>query len=210
MGAFGDGEAWRAFWHTATVMFLVTDPLGNLPLFATLLRHVDHRRQCRVLARENAIALGLLVGFLLLGRQFMALFALDAWTLDIAGGLILLLIALRMVFPGANGDSGLATANGREPFLVPIALPLIAGPSAMTTILLLASIHADQRTAVLAGLLAAWGVGAGIHQAGPAIVRVIRQQGLDALERVMGMILALLAVQKALNGIAAFARECGR
>jgi multiple antibiotic resistance protein len=148
--------------------------LGNLPLFATLLRHVERRRQRGVLGRDNVIALGMLVGFLLLGRQFMALFALESWTLNIAGGPILLLIAL----------------------------PPIAGPSAMTTIPLLAGIHAEQRPAVLAGLPAAWGVGAGIHQAGPAIVRIIRRQGLDALERVTGMILALPAVQKALNGIA--------
>ena len=123
---------------SATVLLiLVTDPFGNVPLVVAALREVPRERRLRVVVRECLIAYLLLLVFLFGGKAFLELMHLSETSVSIAGGVILFLIALRMVFPspgGVFGDGGTG-----EPFIVPLAIPAIAGPSALATVMLLAS-----------------------------------------------------------------------
>src|SRR5205809_7980205 len=119
------------------ILLLVTDPIGNIPLFVSLLRHVAPERRVRVIVRECAIALALLLICVPFGGSLLQLFGLSERWLNLAGGVILFLIALRMIFHGPEGIFG-ETASG-EPFIVPLAIPSIAGPAAIATVILLVS-----------------------------------------------------------------------
>jgi small neutral amino acid transporter SnatA (MarC family) len=120
----------------AVTLFLVMDPLGNIPAFAAALKQVPPARRQAVLVRELLIALVVLIGCLLVGRPLLAWLHLKPESISIAGGIVLFLIALRMIFPSEG--AALTDGSEGEPFIVPLAIPLLAGPSALSTLLLLA------------------------------------------------------------------------
>jgi multiple antibiotic resistance protein len=181
-------------------MFLVMDPLGNVPLFLSVLRAVDPARRRTVIIREVIIAYGVLIAFLLGGRYLMRFLGLEQSAIGIAGGIVLFLIALRMIFPS---DAGLRSpsADG-EPFIVPLAIPLIAGPSALATVLLLQS--STPPATLFAGLTIAWAITGAILVSSTFLYRILGERGLTALERLMGMLLVMVAVQMLLNGLGVF------
>jgi multiple antibiotic resistance protein len=183
----------------AVTLFLVMDPLGNIPAFAAALKQVPPERRQRVLVRELLIALLVLVACLLVGKPLLAWLHLEPRSISIAGGIVLFLIALRMIFP----SEGAALVDGTEgePFIVPLAIPLLAGPSALSTLLLLAQTRPSRTVEYLAALAIAWAASAVILLASPLLERVLKRKGLLALERVMGMLLVMLAVQLFLDGI---------
>jgi len=181
-------------------LFLVMDPLGNVPLFLSVLRAVDPARRRAVLVREIAIAFGVLTAFLLVGGYVMRFLNLEQPAIGIAGGIVLFLIALRMVFPSDAALRG-ATIEG-EPFIVPLAIPLIAGPSALATLLLLQS--TTPRPLLLLALTIAWAVTGAILLSSTFLYRVLGERGLIAVERLMGMLLVMVAVQMLLNGLRSF------
>jgi multiple antibiotic resistance protein len=181
-------------------LFLVMDPLGNVPLFLSVLRTVDPARRRAVLVREIAIAYGVLVAFLLAGRYLMTFLGLEQPAISVAGGIVLFLIALRMVFPSEGGLHGPSLEG--EPFIVPLAIPLIAGPSTLATLLLLQS-NAPVRLLLLA-LTIAWAITGAILLCSTFLYRVLRERGLVALERLMGMLLVMVAVQMLMNGLREF------
>jgi multiple antibiotic resistance protein len=184
----------------AVTLFLVMDPLGNIPAFAAALKQVPPARRQRVLVRELLIALVVLVGCLFVGRPLLAWLHLKPESISIAGGIVLFLIALRMIFP----SEGAALTDGvdGEPFIVPLAIPLLAGPSALSTLLLLAQSQPTRLGSWLTALLLAWAASAAILLLSPFLERILRRKGLLALERVMGMLLVMLAVQLFLDGLA--------
>lgn len=176
------------------------DPLGNVPLFLAVLRTVDPARRRHILVREVTIAYAVLLSFLLLGGFLMRFLNLEQPAVSIAGGIVLFLIALRMVFP-SDMDLRRTGIEG-EPFIVPLAIPLIAGPSALATLLLLQA-TAPLRLLSMA-LTIAWAITAGILLCSTFLYRVLRERGLVALERLMGMLLVMVAVQMLLNGLRSF------
>jgi len=184
----------------AVTLFLVMDPLGNIPAFAAALKQVPAARRQRVLVRELLIALVVLIGCLLVGRPLLAWLHLKPEAISIAGGIVLFLIALRMIFP----SEGAALTDGidGEPFIVPLAIPLLAGPSALSTLLLLAQSQPTRLGAWLTALLLAWAASAAILLLSPFLEKLLKRRGLLALERVMGMLLVMLAVQLFLDGLA--------
>ncbi len=182
-------------------LFLVMDPLGNIPVFLAVLQQVEPARRRRVLARELVISLVILVGFLFTGRQLLSLFGIDPSSIRIAGGIVLFLIALRMVFPQEGGAMGAMGEIDGEPFVVPLAVPLIAGPSTLATLLLLAQAPNANALRTLSALSLAWAVSAGILLSSTALVRILRPKGLTALERLMGMLLVMMSVQMFLDGL---------
>jgi len=184
----------------AVTLFLVMDPLGNIPAFAAALKQVPLERRQRVLVRELLIALLVLVACLLVGRPLLAWLHLQPASISIAGGIVLFLIALRMIFP-AEG-AGLGEGVEGEPFIVPLAVPLLAGPSALSTLLLLAQTQPGRLGTWLTALLLAWAASAVILLASPLLERLLKRRGLLALERVMGMLLVMIAVQLFLDGLA--------
>ena len=179
-------------------LFLVMDPLGNIPLFLVLLENVSPQRRRRILLRESTIALGFLMAFLFAGPYILGFLQISRPALGIAGGLVLFLISLRMIFPVPGGMFGPSPEG--EPFIVPIAIPLIAGPSAIATVMLFAT-RSRARWEWVIAILGAWAASTLILLASTFLRRVIRRRGLIAIERLMGMILLTVSVQMLLSEI---------
>lgn len=186
----------------ALLLFLVMDPLGNIPLFMTTLKKVEVGRQQRVMIRELIIALVVLVGFLFLGQYLLKLLGLSETALTTAGGIILMIIAIRMIFP--SRDRSLQEDVEGEPFIVPLAIPYVAGPSAMATALLMMSREPERWQDWLLAVLIAWTATAVIIYFASYFARFLGEKGLLAIERLMGMLLVTVAVQMLLTGIAEF------
>ena len=180
------------------------DPLGNIPIFLSVLKDVEPGRRRRVLIREILFAYIVLLIFLFLGKYLLQLLRLQQETISIAGGIVLFLIALRMVFP-AEG-SLLGDAPEGEPFVVPLAIPLIAGPSTLAALLLLQS-GPSSVLGLLLALTIAWALSAVILLSSTLLYRLLKQRGLMALERLMGMLLVMIAVQMFMNGVAEFLKQ---
>ena len=183
----------------AIVLFLVMDPLGNILLFVTALRSVPVARRKRVVVRELLIAYAVLVIFLFTGEHLLHALNISGPALTIAGGIVLFLIALRMVFPSA--ETPLAESVKGEPFLVPLAIPYVAGPSTLATLLLLMSREPQRWPQWLLALSVAWLASAIILVLGGYIGDFLGRRGLLALERLMGLLLVALAVQMSIEGL---------
>jgi multiple antibiotic resistance protein len=183
----------------AIVLFLVMDPLGNILLFVTALRTVPVSRRKRVVVRELLIAYAVLVIFLFTGEHLLHALNISGPALTIAGGIVLFLIALRMVFPST--ENTLAENIKGEPFLVPLAIPYVAGPSTLATLLLLMSREPQRWPEWLLALSCAWLVSAIILVLGGYIGDFLGRRGLLALERLMGLLLVALAVQMSIEGL---------
>lgn len=181
-------------------LFLVMDPLGNIPLFLAALKNVAPARRRLVLVRELLIALAVMVIILFLGQKMMDLLHVTQPALAVAGGVILLLIAIRMVFP--SPERPLAERTFEEPFIVPLAVPYVAGPSVLAIEMIFMQQQPQNWPLILAALLSAWAVSAGILLASNCLLRVLGERTLLAIERLMGMILVIIAVQMMLDGVA--------
>jgi multiple antibiotic resistance protein len=187
-------------FSTAFLLFLVLDPIGNIPVFLSILENVPAQRHRRILIRELLIALAALVLFLFLGQYILAVLQISQGSLGAAGGIILFLIALRMVFPVPKG--ALSEEIDGEPFIVPLAIPLIAGPAAMATLMLLMARAPGQWPEWLAALLLAWTVSGAILLLADRLARLLGRRTLMAAERLMGLILTAVAVEMLIQGIA--------
>ncbi|MBL8300253.1 MAG: YhgN family NAAT transporter [Rhodanobacteraceae bacterium] len=187
------------------LLFLIMDPLGNIPVFLSLLKGVAPERRRRVLLRELLIALLVLLAFLFGGQYILKLLQLKQESVSIAGGIILFLIGVKMVFPPKEG-SIFGHADGGEPFIVPMAIPGVAGPSAMAALLLLTNTQPGKLPQWALALFAAWLATALILWSATYLYRLLGESVLTALERLMGMILIALSVQMLLDGIAKYLR----
>lgn len=187
-------------WSLALVLLFVIDPFGNIPLLLAILKGLPRRRQVYIIAREMLIGLALMVVFLFFGKSFLALFSLETGSIRIAGGVIFFVIGLRMVFPGKEG---VMPEQQGEPFIVPIAVPLVAGPSALATLILMGEANREHPGGVLLALLLAWLSSSVLLLLSPGVYRLLGQKGLAALERLMGMLLLMLSVQMFVDGIRA-------
>lgn len=182
----------------AITLFLVLDPLGNIPFFLSALKTVEEKRRQRVILRELLLAYVALIFFLFVGRPFVSLLHLRSESIAIAGGIVLFIISIRMIFPTAQ--TGGEEMEG-EPLLVPLAIPGVAGPSAMATVLLLVGNAPDRLMEWFLAVSGAWAAAAAIILASPLLFRLLKQRGLIAMERLMGMILVALSVQMFLDGL---------
>jgi MarC family membrane protein len=185
------------------LLTLVVDPFGNLQIFNALVANVAPERRRRVILRECLLAYLLLLAFMFGGQGFLALLRLSQLALSIAGGVILFLIALRMIFRAPEQIFGMP-ASRDEPFIVPLAIPFIAGPSAIATVMLLASRDPASSWKLVVALTLAMLVTALVLAAGEAIQRAIGQRAVEAIQRLMGLILTAIAVQMLLDGIRQF------
>lgn len=189
---------------SATILlFLIMDPMGNVPLFLSALKNVPARRRQWVIAREMLIALGTLLILLYFGHRLLELLGLRAESISVAGGIILFLIAIKMLFPAARAQYPEEELEG-EPLVVPLAIPLVAGPSILATLLLMVSREPDRMLDWTVALVLAWLASALILFASPLLLRLLGRRGLVAIERLMGMLLVAMAVQMFLDGVAAY------
>ncbi|KAF1698306.1 MULTISPECIES: YhgN family NAAT transporter [Pseudoxanthomonas] len=186
----------------ALLLFLILDPLGNVPVFLSVLKPLPPARQRVVLIRELLIALAVLMLFLWCGKYALELMHLRQESVSIAGGIVLFLIGIRMIFPRPEGLMG-EIPDG-EPFIVPLAIPLVAGPSGMAAVMLMGSSEPDRLGEWSLALLLAWGATSAILLASPFLYRLLGRRALSAIERLMGMLLVAISVQMLLDGLTAY------
>jgi len=186
------------------LLFLIMDPLGNIPLFLGQLRQVAPERRSRVLVRELIIALVVLFAFLFGGRYVLGALQLRQESVSIAGGIVLFLIGVKMIFPPRDGNMFGDTGAGVEPFIVPMAIPGVAGPSAMAALMLMTNSQPGRTADWSMALFAAWLATALILLSSTVLFRILGNSVLTALERLMGMLLVALSVQMFLDGIVVY------
>jgi multiple antibiotic resistance protein len=189
----------------AILFFFVMDPLGNVPLFLSALRGVDPERYRIIIVRELLIALAIVTGFLFAGPHILEALHVSSAALTTAGGLVLMLIAIRMIFPTREHPWREEFAG--EPFVVPLAVPYTAGPSVLATELLLISRDPDRWPVWLGALFLAWLASAIILYLASDLRRLLGERGLTALERLTGMLLVVVAVEMMMQGVSQYVRS---
>jgi MarC family membrane protein len=190
------------FLSAVILLTLVADPFGNLPLVNAMLGGVAEKRRRLVVVRECLIAYGLLLAFMFGGQSLLAVMHLSQTSLSIAGGVILFMIAIRMVFAKLDGTFG--EKGGGEPFIVPLATPLIAGPSALATVMLMASREPDRVGMWAAAITVTMLITTVVLLAGTRLHRWLGEHAMHAIERLMGLILTAIAVEMLMAGIREF------
>lgn len=192
----------REFVSALILLLLVVDPFGNVPLVNAMLAKVAPGRRRRVIVRECLVAYAILLGFMTFGRELLFVMHLSETSLTIAGGVILFMIAIRMVFGHPEGAFGVQPEG--EPLIVPLAVPLIAGPSALAMVMLLATRDPGNLGLLGGALTATMALAMLILLAGERLQRWLGERAMHALERLMGLILTAIAVEMLLGGIRAF------
>ena len=191
----------------ALLLFLILDPLGNIPVFLGLMKGLPPARQRVVIVRELLIALAVLMLFLWGGQYALDLMHLRQESVSIAGGIVLFLIGLRMIFPSPHGLMGDVPEG--EPFIVPLAIPMIAGPSGMAAVMLLGSQEPGRMGDWMLALVIAWAITATILFSATYLERWLGTRVLTAIERLMGMVIVAISVQMLMDGIASFLHMAG-
>jgi multiple antibiotic resistance protein len=179
--------------------FLLMDSIGNVPIFISVLKNIDPKRQQRIIFRELIIALGIIIAFYFLGAWLLTTLKISQQAVLISGGIILFIIGYKMLFP--DDVAGTNWNFGKEPFLVPLALPLVAGPAVLAAVML----YSHQGVApiiCLSAILIAWLLSTVILLMSTTLNRLLGERGISALEKLMGLILIMLAVQMLLDGLA--------
>jgi len=193
---------WQEILAAAATLFFIMDPLGNVPIFNSILARFDSRRRAQIVARELCFALVILFVFLFTGNAILGFMGISESSLSIAGGILLFIIALKMIFPVTKKASEEEVVE--DPFLVPLAIPMVAGPSTIAVLLLLSSGSPEKMTQWSIALLMAWGATTILLVSSPFLMRFLGERGSRALERLMGMMLVILATQMLLNGVRDF------
>jgi len=187
------------FLSAFILLLLVLDPLGSLPIFIPVMREVSPQRRRWVAVREVGIAFAVLFAFMFLGDAFLRVMHLSERSLEVAGGVILLMVAIRMIFSTEGGVYG--TPEGKEPMIFPLAIPLLAGPSAMATVLLLASRQPERLATWVGALACAMAVSLTILLLCNRIRQWVGDSVVSAFEKLMGLVLTAIAVEMILAGL---------
>lgn len=192
------------FFTVTFALFLLMNPIGNVPIYLALLKEIAPKRQAQIILRELAMALAILLLFQFVGQGLLNLLGVKKDALLIAGGLILLIIAMRMIFPPERSTIKI-TEKKEEPFLVPLAIPLVAGPAILSAIIVYSN---EVPTLPLTfAILFAWALVTLILVSAPVLLKILKERGILACERLMGLILILIASQMFLNGLRIFFNE---
>ncbi|MDN3504883.1 MAG: MarC family protein [Rhabdochlamydiaceae bacterium] len=187
-------------------LFFLMDPLGNIPLYISTLKHLDKKKQKIIITRELLIALFVIYLFAYLGEKILNVFNISQSTLGIAGGLVLFIIAIQMIFPPSKET---IPKHEKDPLIVPLAIPYVAGPSILAAVMIFSNRVSNNLTLGLS-IFTAWIFGFLILIFSPSIQKLLTPKGVQACERLMGLILTLIAVQLFMEGIAEFALDCHR
>lgn len=190
-----------SLFSITVVLFIIMDPIGNIPSYLTLVKDVDPARKRFVLIREMLIALAFMVAFNFIGEYIFSVLELSDTAVQLSSGLILFLTAIKILFPASN--SFRRNLPQGEPFIIPLAVPLIAGPSLLATIML----YARMETSVpimLGSIFIAWILALVILLIAPVFKRYLGDNGLMACERLLAMVLVMLAIQRFMEGIQTF------
>lgn len=187
------------FWSNLILLVLILDPFGNMPVFLAVTRQVPAGRRAWITLRESAIAYLVLLGFMAGGRRFLDLLGLRQASLQVAGGVILLLVAIKMIF--ASSESMFSERDLRDPLIFPLAVPLLAGPSALAAVLLLSSGDGHRVALRIAALTAAMAVTCTLLLVADRLSRLLGEAVMRAAEKLMGLIVSAIAVNMLLEGV---------
>lgn len=189
-------------------LFLIMDPIGNIPFFLSALKNVREERRLKVIFRELLIAFGVMLVFLFAGQSLLDILHVRQESISIAGGIVLFLISLKMVFPPEKSASEEPTSSeDSEPFIVPLAIPFVAGPSILATILLFQRKGDLDLWSLVLATACAWAASTVILLLAPALAKLLGKRGLTALERLMGMLVVMIAVQMFVDGLAEYLKR---
>jgi multiple antibiotic resistance protein len=192
------------FLSIALTLLLVMDPVGNVPFYLAATAHVAPERRQRVIARECLIALGILVVWLFVGGKLLDLLGISEEALSAGGGLVLLMIGIRMVFPSPTTSLSEPVTVEDEPLIVPMAVPYFVGPSVMATEAIFMRQYEDQWLMLLGAAAACWVVASTILMCSTLLQRLLGNKVLAAFERLMGMLLIVMSTQMLLDGVQAY------
>ena len=181
------------------LLFLIMDPIGNVPLFLSTLKNVPIERRRKIIIRELLIALLVLLFFMFTGKYILQLLQIAQSSLGIAGGIMLFIIAIKMIFPGRRNLFD--HSDNMEPLVVPLAVPLIAGPSAIAAVILMMAQEPSRWLEWTAALVVAWLIAGIILVSSETLGRRLGVRALLAIERLMGILLMLVSVDLILDGI---------
>jgi multiple antibiotic resistance protein len=195
---------WTDLFSIAFSLFLLMDPIGNIPFYVSFLKGIDPDRQRQIIVREMAIALFIIILFNFIGDGLMEFLSVSTDTIQIAGGIILFLLCLRMIFPQRQEPKE-TLPHDAEPFVVPLAVPLVAGPAVLAAVMIYTR---QQNNLIMVGAICiAWAASLGILITSSFIKKILGWRGIVAMERLMGLVLTLIAVQMFLSGLHSFARN---
>ncbi len=198
---------WMKMFSMAFALFLLMDPIGNVPVFIAVLKDIKPRRQRKIIMRELLIALLIIVLFTFVGDALLKFLNVTMPTILISGGIILFLIALKMIFP-VRRDPEVGLGHEKEPFIVPLATPLVAGPAVLAAVMLFSGQNKDNMGLTVTAVVVAWAVSTLILISSSLWKKLLGSRGLIACERLMGLILTLIAVQMFLEGAQLFLEHC--
>ena len=182
-------------------LFLLMDSIGNIPIFLAILKEIEPARQRMIIFRELVIALFITIGFYFIGDYLLGFLQISQQAVLISGGIILFIIAIKLIFPQSKNGSQWET--GKEPFLVPLAVPLVAGPAVLAAVIL----YSHQKIPVwtcLGAILIAWGATTVILLSAISLKKILGERGITACERFTGLLLVMISVQMFLNGLKPF------
>lgn len=185
------------FFSLIFILFLLMDPIGNVPIYVAILKDLDPKRQRVVIFRELVIALIAIILFYLIGNTVLTYLNISEDTVKVSGGIILFIISLKLIFPPAQSEAKIS--KDKEPFIVPLAIPLVAGPAVLATVMIYSR---EQISTVIAlgAIFIAWGLSTVILLGSSFLKKILGERGLSACEKLMGLILVMLAVQMFLDG----------
>lgn len=198
-----------SIFSIAFALFLLMDPIGNVPLFITILKDFSPKKQKVIILRELILALAIIIAFYFIGEILLDLIHIKQHTLLMAGGIILFLIAIRMIFPPPASQKEEILKNLKAPVLVPLAIPLVAGPAVLATVML----YSQQKIppfVVLCAIFLAWIVSTIILLSSSFLKKCLGPTGLSAAEKLMGLLLTLLSIQMFLEGLSLYITEIPR
>ena len=190
------------FWSTLILLLLILDPFGNMPVFLAVTRQVPGRRRAWITLRESAIAYAVLLAFMAGGRRFLELLGLRQASLEVAGGVILLLVAIKMIFSSA--ETMFSERDLRDPLIFPLAVPLLAGPSALAAVLLFSSASGPVLALRIGALSAAVAITAALLLVAEQLSRLLGEAVMRAAEKLMGLIVSAIAVNMLLEGVRSY------
>lgn len=193
-----------SIWQIALALFLVANPIGNAPVFVALVKNFTFERQKIILFRESIFSFLLALFYLFVGKAFFDIIQIKPYAISLAGGTVLLLIALSMIFPPKHANG--ADRIPQEPFIVPIAIPLISGGGVLSTIMYFSAKEQNMPKMLFACIIAYVGVTA-VVVSSAYLQKLLGRRGLIALEQLMGMILALISTEIFVKGFTMFLQE---
>jgi multiple antibiotic resistance protein len=190
----------------AFTLFLLMDPLGNIPIYLSILKECNLKKRTQIILREKAISLVIILIFAAFGDNFLKALEISHETIFLAGGIVLFVMALKLLFPEGGSLLQSLSVDG-DPLIFPLAIPLIAGPSVLAAVMIYSHQIEDWKLLYIAIFLA-WFASLIILLSSTLFQKIFGDRGIKAIERLMGLILMLIAINMFLQGVTLFQTSC--